>query len=73
MHKIQQNCGFAYILLVSPIISLIFVSLGRPGAPRKGTRGAQGAMMDPSHMPSGSGPWALHGKVNTMSVVIISD
>ena len=52
MHKIHLNCSFAYILPVTPIISLILVSLGRPSAPRKGTRGAQLAMMDPIQMPS---------------------
>ena len=46
MHKIQHNCSFAYNLPVSPILSLILISLGRPSAPRKGTRGAQLAMID---------------------------
>ena len=73
MHSILQKCGFTSILLVTPIISLILLSLGRPSARRKGTRGATSAMTDPILTPCGSDWETPQGAVEIMSVVIISE
>ena len=70
MHKTRQDCGFTHNLLVTPIISLILLSLGRPSARRKGCRRRSAAMTDPILTARGSDWETPQGAVEIMPVAV---